>query len=101
MVTVQMMVSSDTRRKRSTTCSALLTAMPLSRAPAPLDAIQPRLWKFFVSTTSVSPSQCARASPIHCRMLSSANGLSRNGMIRASWIISCWMTKWSGVCRKR
>ena len=100
-VTVQRMVSSETRRKRSTTSRALLVGMPFSRRPAALDAIQPRLWKFLDSTTRVSPSQRPRESPIHMRMFPSMCGWSEIGMMRTSWIISCWMTKWSGVCTMR
>ena len=76
----------------------MLWGIPLIRPEAALVAIQFRSPKLVVSTTSVSPSQRPRESPSKSRTVGGSGGRSSSGMIRASWIISEWITTKSFVC---
>ena len=53
--------------------------------------------KLVVSTTSVSPSQRPRESPIHCRTPSGRCDRPSSGMTRELWTISFSSTTWSSV----
>ena len=54
------------------------------RPVAALDPSTPLSLKLVVSTTSVLPSQCPRASPFHMRMFAPTCGRPSSGMMRVS-----------------
>ena len=84
IVASHMISSREMRVKRSTTRMASPTGSPFRRPPLELVTIIARSLKFLVSTTSVSPSQCARASPVQSSTPPSMCARSVTGMMRAS-----------------
>ena len=77
-VTVQRTWSGAMRWKRSVNVSVSAFAFRYTL----------RSLKFFVVTTSVSPSQRPRASPMSCVMPLAMVARPSSGMMRVSWIIS-------------